>query len=84
MVYLSQGDKPKKVAWSVQPQPRHTIDHLSMVAQEVKRVVELMQTLLCEHTSCENYFKFLKPKEIFNRNVHFRLKFDPEFLVKPP
>ena len=36
MVHLSQDDKPEKVAWSVQPQLRHAIDHVSMLAQGVK------------------------------------------------
>ena len=35
MVHLSQDDKPEKVAWSVQPQLRHAIDHVSMPGRPI-------------------------------------------------
>ena len=48
MVHLSQDDKPEKVAWSVQPQLRHAIDHVSMLAQGVKKIDKVAKTPLCE------------------------------------
>ena len=54
MVHLSQDDKPEKVAWSVQPQLRHAIDHVSMLAQGVKKIDKVAKTPLCEHTSRES------------------------------
>ena len=74
MVHLSQDDKPEKVAWSVQPQLRHAIDHVSMLAQGVKKIDKVAKTPLCEHTSRESSFKFLKPNEVFDRKENFRLK----------
>ena len=86
MVHLSQDDKPEKVAWSVQPQLRHAIDHVSMLAQGVKKIDKVAKTPLCEHTSRESSFKFLKPNEVFDRKENFRLKVDPDsdFPIKPP
>ena len=86
MVHLSQDDKPEKVAWSVQPQLRHAIDHNSMLAQGVKKIDKVAKTPLCEHTSRESSFKFLKPNEVFDRKENFRLKVDPDFdfPIKPP
>ena len=78
MVHLSQDDKPEKVAWSVQPQLRHAIDHVSMLAQGVKKIDKVAKTPLCEHTSRESSFKFLKPNEVFDRKENFRLKVDPD------
>ena len=54
MVHLSQDDKPEKVAWSAQPQLRHAIDHVSMLAQGVKKIDKVAKTPLCEHTSRES------------------------------
>ena len=86
MVHLSQDDKPEKVAWSVQPQLRHAIDHVFMLAQGVKKIDKVAKTPLCEHTSRESSFKFLKPNEVFDRKENFRLKVDPDsdFPIKPP
>ena len=86
MVHLSQDDKPEKVAWSVQPQLRHAIDHVSMLAQGVKKIDKVAKTPLCEHTFRESSFKFLKPNEVFDRKENFRLKVDPDsdFPIKPP
>ena len=86
MVHLSQDDKPEKVVWSVQPQLRHAIDHVSMLAQGVKKIDKVAKTPLCEHTSRESSFKFLKPNEVFDRKENFRLKVDPDsdFPIKPP
>ena len=86
MVHLSQDDKPEKVAWSVQPQLRHAIDHVSMLAQGVKKIDKVAKTPLCEHTSRESSFKFLKPNKVFDRKENFRLKVDPDsdFPIKPP
>ena len=67
MVHLSKDDKPEKVAWSVQPQLHHVIDHVSMLAHGVKKIDKVRKTPLCEHTSCESSFKFLKLNEIFDR-----------------
>ena len=76
MVHLSQDDKPEKVAWSVQPQLRHAIDHVSMVAQGVKKIDKVAKTPLCEHTSYESLFQFLKSNEVFDRKEYFCLKVD--------
>ena len=86
MVHLSQDDKPEKVAWSVQPQLRHAIDHVSMLAQGVKKIDKVAKTPLCEHTFRESSFKFLKPNEVFDRKENFRLEVDPDsdFPIKPP
>ena len=51
MVHLSQEEKPQKVAWGVLPQLSHAIEHVSMVAQSVKKAVRLSKTPLCKHTS---------------------------------
>ena len=78
MVHLSQDDKPEKVAWSVQPQLRHATDHVSMLAQGVKKIDKVAKTSLCEHTSRESSFKFLKSNKVFDRKENFRLKVDPD------
>ena len=51
MVHLSQDDKPEKVAWSVQPQLWHAIDHVSILAQGVKKIDKVAKTPLCEQSS---------------------------------
>ena len=86
MVHLSQDDNPEKVAWSVPPQLRHAIDYVSMFAQGVKKIDKVAKTPLCEHTSRESLFKFLKPNEVFDRKENFCLKVDPDsdFPIKPP
>ena len=77
MVHLSQEDKPQKMALGVQPQLSHAVDHVSMVAQGVKRADKLSKTPLCEHISKKNTFKFLKMTKVFNKQISFHLKSDP-------
>ena len=66
MVHLRQEEKPQKVAWSVQPQLKFAVDHVSKVAQGVKQSDQLVLTPPCEHTSRESSFKYLKPNEVFH------------------
>ena len=86
MVHLRQEEKPQKVAWSFQPQLKFAVDHVSQVAQGVKQSDQLVLTLLCEHTSRESSFKYLKPNEVFHRRENFRLKVDvdSQYPIKPP
>ena len=77
MTHLSQDDTPETRRWS-------GVCH-RMLAQGLKRVDKLMQTILKEHTSHESSFKFLKPTGVLGRKLNFCLKMDPdpEFRVKP-
>ena len=70
----------------VQPQLKHAIGPVSMVAQGIKKVGRLMSTPICEHTSGESLFKYLKPTELFDKGENFHLKVDSyyAFNVKPP
>ena len=76
MVHLSQEEKPQKVAWGVQPQLRHAIELVSMVAQGVKKAARLSKTPYCEHTSWESKFK--------RENYQLKVNPDSDFPVKPP
>ena len=86
MVNLRHEEKPQKVAWSVQPQLKLAVDQVSKVAQGVKQSDQLVLTPLCEHTSWESSFKYLKPDEVFHRCENLRLKVDADsqYLIKPP
>ena len=62
----------------MQPQLCCAIDHVSVVVQGIKKPENLLKTPLCEHTSKENVFKYLKLTEMFQRKENFRLKVDPD------
>ena len=78
MVHLYQEDKPQKVAWGIQPQLSHAIEHVSMIAQGIKKADKLSRMRVCDYTSLENSFKFLKPTEVFNKREHYRVKMDSQ------
>ena len=67
MVHLSQENKPQKVAWGIQPQLNHAIEHVSMIAQGIKKADKLSSIPLCDHMPLENSFKFLGPTKVFNK-----------------
>ena len=78
MVHLYQEDKPQKVAWGIQPQLSHAIKHVSMIAQGIKKAGKLSRMHVCDYTSLENSFKFLKPIEVFNKRKHYRVKLNSQ------
>ena len=53
MIELNQEQWLEKMAWAVQPQLHHAVDHVSMVAHGIRKLEDLMQTPLCERTSRE-------------------------------
>ena len=65
MVHLSQI-KPQKVAWGIRLQLSHAIEHVSMIAQGIKKADKLSRMPLCDHTSLENRFKFMRATKVFN------------------
>ena len=81
---LSQEDKPHKVAWSIQPQLCHAIQHVSMVVQGIKKADKLSRMPLCKHMSRANSFKFFRPTEVFNEKENFKWIHDLDYSIKPP
>ena len=81
---LFQEDKPHKVAWSIQPQRSHAIQHVSMVVQGIKKADKLSRMPLCKHTSRTNSFKLLRPTEVFNKKKNYKWIHDLDYSIKPP